>query len=192
MPSHPSRGRLEQMASADTGWEVFLRLTQVSGTAHAGVPCQLRCIEDRCLSVRSSLTPRSVSSGPQAVVILILFFFFFFCPAGTEIKKGEIKNETGDAIVNPGIACRCRVTDADCRQYIDTKYIISFLFHRRAQTHLSTHMQNKSCLNSCFPRRRRRRGEKCRAGSRCLLIWILQLCLCKTVLSMIAHGSTRL
>lgn len=36
------------------------------------VLCQLRCKEDHCLSVSSSLTPRSVSSGPQAVFILVL------------------------------------------------------------------------------------------------------------------------
>lgn len=80
----PPRGWLEQMAKADMGKDVFLRLTQVSGTAQARVLCQLRCMEDRCLSARSSLTPRSVSSGPQAVVILILL-------ARPEIKKGTLK-----------------------------------------------------------------------------------------------------
>lgn len=109
----PWEGGLEQMAMADMGWEVFLRLTQVSGAARAGVPCQLRCIEGRCLSVRSSLTPRSVSSGPQAVVILIL-------PAGPEIKR-----HIGRAFENFRIACRFRVTHANAGSaYRNTKYIV--------------------------------------------------------------------
>lgn len=105
---YPLRG-LEQMAMAEMGWEVFLRLTQVSGTARVGVPCQLRCKEDCRLSVRSSLTPRSFSSGPQVVVILIL-------PAGTEIKKSHI----GLAFANLGMTCIFWVTDAntDCAKYI--------------------------------------------------------------------------
>lgn len=101
MPVHPLRGWLEQMSMADMGREVFLNLTQVSGTVQAGVLCQLRCIEDRCLSVRSSLTPRSVSSGPRAVVMLIL-------PSGLEIKR-HIEHALG----NLRIACRFEVTDAN-------------------------------------------------------------------------------
>lgn len=106
-PLHPSRGRPEQMAPADTGWGVFLRLTQVSGTARAGVPCQLRCIEDRCLSVRSSLTPRSVSSGPPSCRYSHSFFLFFFFPAGTEIEK-----RGGNKKWNRGCDCKPR----DCMQ----------------------------------------------------------------------------
>lgn len=54
------------------GWGAFLRLTQVSGAERAGVPCQLRCKEECRLSVGSSLTPRSFSSGPQLLAIPIL------------------------------------------------------------------------------------------------------------------------
>lgn len=69
---HPASGLVEQMAMADMGWEGFLRLTQVSATAQARVMCQLRCIEEQCLPVRSSLTPRSVSSGLKAVTLISL------------------------------------------------------------------------------------------------------------------------
>lgn len=47
-------------------------MTQVSGAELAGVPCQLRCKEECRLSVGSSLTPRSFSSGPQLLAIPIL------------------------------------------------------------------------------------------------------------------------
>lgn len=125
---HPLRGWLEQMAMADMGWEVFLRLTQVSGTAQAGVPCQLRCIEDRCLSVRSSLTPRSVSSGPQAVVILIL-------PAGPEIKRN-----TEHAFANLRITCRFWVTDANADSaYRDTNILSHSHHHFHRHTCTNTH-----------------------------------------------------
>lgn len=60
------------MATLERGWGAFLRLTQVSGAERAGVPCQLRCKEERRRSVGSSLTPRSFSSGPQLLAIPIL------------------------------------------------------------------------------------------------------------------------
>lgn len=148
MPVHPLRGWLEQMAMADMGWEVFLRLTQVSGNTQVGVPCQLRCIEDHSLSARSSLTPRSVSSGPQAVVILIL---------STGI---EIKSHIGHAFANLRIVYRSWGTDANADSACkETKHIVIQLplpplphTHKHTQTHLTTHMHNNSCLNSCFPR----------------------------------------
>ncbi len=79
----------------------ILNTDTVSGAAHAGVPCQFKFIEHRCLSVKSSLTLGSVSSGPKAVVILKL-------PAGTEIKV-----HIGHAFANLRNACRFWVTDAN-------------------------------------------------------------------------------
>lgn len=68
MHVHPLIEEMEGIALTAAGRDVLLGLTQVSGKM---LPCQLLGIEDCCLSARSSLTPRSVSSPPGVVVTLI-------------------------------------------------------------------------------------------------------------------------